>query len=343
MERSGVNQLTLYSATPFSRLQRRLNYYRRIFAAYLTPQTSQLTFWHEVPEINPHFRPGELGEYYMLFAAKADYAGQYDSNGVPLLNYHGRVGLQHNPIAVAQYGLGNYNLFCRTGASDRRRNFLVGADWLVANLEQNRAGLWVWNHHFDWEYRTPLRAPWYSGLAQGQGISLLVRAHKETQDVRYLAAARRAFESFQKSADEGGVIFKDEAGRIWIEEYIVSPPTHILNGFIWASWGIYDYFLVTGEESARRLFCEAIRTLSATLHQYDAGFWSLYEQSGTWLKMLASPFYHRLHIVQLEILYRLTGKKVFGQYARQWDRYRRSYFKRTAALLYKGVFKLCYY
>jgi heparosan-N-sulfate-glucuronate 5-epimerase len=321
----------------------RLNYYRRIFPAYLTPQKSQLTFWHEVPEVNENFQPGELGEYYMPFIAKADYPGEFDSAGIPLLNYHGKLGLQYNPIAIAQYGLGNYNLFTRTGDPQRRTKFLTVADWLVTHLEKNGSGMWVWNHHFDWEYRTRLQAPWYSALAQGQGISVLVRAHRETGDTLYLDAAQRAFEPFLKAADEGGVAYRDDSGHIWLEEYIVSPPTHILNGFIWASWGVYDYFLAAGESVAQRLFDQAVETLAANLHCYEAGFWSLYEQSGTWLKMLASPFYHHLHIIQLEILYRLTGREIFRQYAMRWDGYRKSRLKRAAALLYKVIFKLCYY
>ena len=67
----------------------RLDYYQRIFSAYLTPKKSHLTFRHEEPEVNERFRPGELGEYYMPFDAKADYSGQYDRAGIPLLNYHG--------------------------------------------------------------------------------------------------------------------------------------------------------------------------------------------------------------------------------------------------------------
>jgi hypothetical protein len=324
-------------------LRQRLNYYRRIFPAYLSSGKSQLTFWHDTPEVNERCRWTELGEYYMPFTAKADYAGAYDAAGIPLLDYHGKLGLQYNPIAIAQYGLGNYNLFVRTGDPERRRKYLAVADWLVANLQQNPAGLWVWNHHFDWEYRTRLKAPWYSALAQGQGISLLVRAHRETSEVRYLHAAERAFGPFFKNIDEGGVVYKDEDGQTWFEEYIVSPPTHILNGFIWASWGVYDYFLATGDKRAQELFEQAVQTLARNLDQYDAGFWSLYEQSGTRLKMMASPFYHDLHIVQLEILYRLTGEMLFKRYAARWVGYRQSRPKRTAALGYKVVFKLCYY
>jgi len=171
----------------------------------------------------------------------------------------------------------------------------------------------------------------------------LLRAHRETSDDRYRVAAYRAFQTFHRSTEEGGVIFTDGLGDIWIEEYVVHPPTHILNGFIWASWGIYDYLLATGDEAARRLFEKFVETLAKNIDRYDIGFWSLYEQSGTRLKMVASPFYHRLHIVQLQIMHQLTGNQVFQRYADRWQAYSESRVKRTAALCYKGVFKLCYY
>jgi hypothetical protein len=201
----------------------------------------------------------------------------------------------------------------------------------------------VWNHHFNWEYRDTLKAPWYSALAQGQGISLLVRAHKESGDARYLDAARQAFASFQQPIDKGGVAFTDESGDLWFEEYIVSPPTHILNGFIWALWGVYDYFLATRDSSAQELFSRGVRTLLHNLDRYDLGFWSLYEQSGTRLPMVASRFYHQLHIVQLRVMHRLTGEEAFARVADRWENYARSRTKRTRALCYKSAFKLCYY
>jgi len=324
-------------------LANRLQYYRRIARAYLLPGQSQLTFWHETPELNPHLRTDRLGEYYMLFAAKADYSGRHDVNGIPMLDYHGKIGQQYNPIAVAQWGLGNYNLLRQTGHPTRRDKVVRCADWLLTALDQNSSGVWVWSHHFDWEYRDTLRAPWYSGLAQGQAISLLLRAHLETGNANYLGAARDAFKAFERAVDDGGVAFTDVRGDWWIEEYIVRPPTHILNGFIWALWGVYDMFLVTGENAHRVLYERGVKTLERNLQAYDTGFWSRYEQSGTRLKMLASPFYHRLHIVQLRVMHRLTGLEVFGKLADRWERYRASRLNRTRAILYKGAFKLLYY
>jgi heparosan-N-sulfate-glucuronate 5-epimerase len=325
-----------------------LSYYRRIVSAYLIGGQSHLTFWHETPEENLNANVSELGEYYMLFAEKADYQGAYDSNGIPQLDYRGKIGRQYNPIAIAQYGLGNYNLLRRTGSAARRDNFLRVANWLVLHLEQNPQGLAVWNHNFDWEYRDTLRAPWYSALAQGQGISVLVRAYllgnkKDAGNSRYLAAAQRALASFFKPVTEGGVTFTDEQGDVWFEEYLVSPPTHILNGFIWAAWGVYDYFLATRDSSAQELFARAVRTLAHNLDRYDLGFWSLYEQSGTRLPMVASPFYHQLHIVQLRVMHRLTCEDKFMRVAERWESYGRSRSKRTRALCYKSAFKLCYY
>jgi len=321
----------------------KVNYYRRIFRAYLRPGQSHLNFWHDTAELNPHAPVNSLGEYYMTFARKAEFNGHYDAGGVPMLNYHGSIGSQYNPIAIAQWGLGNFNLFRRTGSSRSGRKFLLASDWLCNNLEPNSHRVPVWNHNFDWDYRQTLKAPWYSGLAQGQGISLLVRAHHETGDSRYMEAATLAFRSFLSSTDDGGVTFTDHHGNLWFEEYLVSPPTHILNGFMWAAWGVYDYFLATGSTEAIRLFANAVQTLRANLHRYDLGFWSLYEQSGMRLPMIASPFYHKLHITQLRVMHKITQEQVFMEYADRWESHSRSRSKRTRALCYKGAFKLCYY
>jgi len=333
----------------------RWHYYRRIFSAYLGSGRSQLTFWHETPAINPRAfqqqngatgapaRPDGLGAYYMLFREKADYAGHHDSDGIPMLDYRGAIGLQYNPIAIAQWGLSNYNQFCATGDEIRSFKTLKAADWLCDHLEKNPHGLWVWNHHFNWDYRDTLKAPWYSGLAQGHGVSLLLRAHAHSGDNRYLHAANQAFVALTRPIAEGGVLFEDEDKNLWIEEYLVSPPTHILNGFMWALWGVFDFWRARADSSAKEIFDRGVDTLVRNLARFDTGYWSLYEQSGTRLQMLASPFYHRLHIVQLQIMAKLTGEAEFARGAERWDNYAKHRTNRTRALIEKSAFKLLYY
>ena len=329
-------------------LSTRWHYYRRVFRAYLGSGRSHLTFWHEVPEINPRAAASPLGEYYMLFREKADYAGHYDAAGIPMLDYRGVIGLQYNPIAIAQWGLANYNRFCETGDNARWQKTLKAADWLTANLEQNAYGFWVWNHHFDWDYRDKLKAPWYSGLAQGQGVSLLLRTHARSGEERYQLATEKAFVALTHPIAEGGVLFEDEDKNLWIEEYLVDPPTHILNGFMWALWGVFDYWLARADASAKNTFDRGVETLIHNLARFDTGYWSLYEQSGhdhpgTRLKMLASPFYHQLHIVQLRVMFGLTGDARFAAVAERWEGYTQRRSNRTRALVEKSVFKLLHY
>ena len=250
---------------------------------------------------------------------------------------------QYNPIAIAQWGLANFNRYVSIRDANAEKKFLSASDWLRDNLERNSANIPVWQHHFDWDYRDTLRAPWYSGLAQGQGISLLLRAAAASGKNDYLDAAQAAFESLSRTTAEGGVLFVDEFQDVWIEEYIVTPPTHILNGFIWALWGVYDYSLTFPTSQARSLFSRCVETLTKNIARYDNGFWSLYEQSGTRLPMVASRFYHQLHIVQLRVMHQLTNLAVFAQTADRWEEYSRNRLNRARALAHKSIFKLCYY
>jgi hypothetical protein len=321
----------------------RLAYLGRIFAVYLFPRRGPLTFWYETPEINEAAWGPGLGEYYMLFRGKADYSGPFDEVGVPQLDYRGDIGRQYNPIAIAQYGLANFNKHARTGESARRAKCLCAGNWLVQRLETNSAGLRVWNHHFDWAYRERLIAPWYSGLAQGQGLSLLVRLAVMTGEEAYAEAAVAAFQPFTRNIGCGGVVFRENSGLPWIEEYLVDPPSHILNGFIWGLWGVYDFAQWSGDGGALDLWRECVDTLARNLPQYDTGQWSLYELPVGGPPMLASPYYHRLHIVQLRVMFRLTGNEVFHEYAQRWAGFMRNPILRGQALLRKIWFKLRYY
>jgi hypothetical protein len=220
---------------------------------------------------------------------------------------------------------------------------VTNAQWLLDNLKPTGYGTYLWSHLFDFEYFRTLKTPWHSGLAQGQGLSVLVRAYAETGESRLGRAADQVYETLKLPIAEGGVIYRDDEGHEWIEEYLVDPPTHILNGFIWALWGIYDYYLLTKKEEAFKLFDSYVATIVKNLPHYDSGFWSYYELTPQRIKSIASNFYHRLHIVQLRIMHQMTGHPDFLMYADKWSRYLDNPVYRNLALAYKVGFKLAYY
>ena len=323
---------------------RRWYYYKRLFQTYIFKKGSNLSFWHETPILNENASIDHLGQYYMVFDDKANYDGPFDSKGIPLLDYQSNIMLQYNPVAISQYGLAHYNRYKEQSNYKSKTIFLNQALWLTENLERNASGVHVWNHWFNWEYKEVLKAPWYSALSQGQGISLLLRAWIETGSHIFKESADKAFESFLVPISKGGVTYHCNDDELWFEEYIIDSPTHILNGFIWALWGIYDYKLITEDSNANLLLYKALATLKNYLKYYDTGYWSLYDFSKTsGLKMLSSPFYHKLHIVQLRVIERLTNEAIFGEYASKWDEYSKNPLKKFRALILKILFKTFYY
>tara|TARA_S200000501_G_C20866168_1_gene762005 strand:- start:2892 stop:3863 length:972 start_codon:yes stop_codon:yes gene_type:complete len=321
----------------------KIHYWHRIFQAYILGKRSHLSFWHGDPQINSLANITSQGPYYMSFKNKANYIGDKDLNGIPMLNYHGKIGLQYNPIAIAQWGLGNYNIWVEKKSISHFKKFISCADWLVNNLKKNDYGVNVWMHHFNFEYKKKLLSPWYSGLAQGLGLSVLVRAYNELDEDKYLVAHQKAWISMLKKIEEGGVIFIDGKRNYWIEEYILNPPTHIVNGFIWALWGVYDTWLHFKTDDSRELFEKCVRTLEANIERYDNGYWSLYDLSNLSMQNVASPFYHKLHIVQLKILSKISGNIIFEKYAEHWENYQSSKLNRSRALLSKSIFKISYF
>ena len=322
----------------------RFIYWKRIFSTYILRGKNNLSFWHGEPEINDLANYNELDQYYMSFHYKAAYKGDYDEKGIPQLNYEGDIGIQYNPIAIAQWALGNYNLWKKNNSEDNYRKFIKGADWLNDNLKLNNHNVHVWQHHFDWVYKENLIEPWHSGLAQGQGLSVLCRAYKITADNKYLNSIEKVYQSFLIDVKKGGVTFTDKDGSIWIEEYIMdNKPTHILNGFIWALWGIYDYWLLSKNEDVKILFNNYVNTISGNINRYDIGYWSLYELSQLNISMRASTFYHKLHIVQLKILSKMTNTDRFINFSINWSKYLNKKTNILRATFMKIVFKIFYY
>ena len=320
----------------------RAAYLARVLRVYAHRSSGPLSFWYEQPELNDRAFPTGVG-YFMRFAGKARYKGPFDAAGVPLLDYQGDIGRQHNPIAIAQYGLARFNEWCVTRADADRDAWIAVADWLAREMRPNALGVRVWMHDFNWPYRELLRAPWYSGLAQGNGLSMLVRAARETGSAAYADAAHLAFEPMTRDVGDGGVLVTDDEGDLWIEEYLVSRPSHILNGFMWALWGVHDYAAWSGRADATALWNRCVVTLERRLGEFDTGWWSLYEARDAGREMLASRYYHTLHITQLQVMYRLTKRKVFAAAADRFQRYLDRPSNRVHAFARKAIFKLRHY
>jgi hypothetical protein len=255
---------------------------------------------------------------------------EVDENGIPVSDYthklliRGVTGRHYNPLTVAHWVLGAFDDYLDTGDKRHRDLFLKRADWLVENQHIAEDGNALWYHTAGWGES---QRPWASGMSQGFALSGLCRAYQETGDEKYLETARRAVLSLGIPISEGGLAATDEWGNLFFEEWALIPPIHILNGHIFALFGLHDFYRATGDDYAYDLFEAGVAAVRNRLPDYDVGFWSRYSLATPLLYnhwTIAAPIYQQVHIDLLRFLYKITRDQTFAHYANRWERQQRT-------------------
>jgi heparosan-N-sulfate-glucuronate 5-epimerase len=200
-----------------------------------------------------------------------------------------------------------------------------------------RDGLWLNRQPYTKKFQQP--AGWPSAMAQGEGASLLSRLYIATGEERWADAARRAVAAMRLPSSAGGVQARlgDEA---WPEEYPTSPPSFVLNGGIFALWGLYDVGVALGDEEAAREFEQGADTLAANLYRWDTGYWSRYDLFPHPVMNVASSFYHALHISQLEAMQVIAPRPEFGATAARFAGYAGRRLSRARGFARNVLFRL---
>ncbi len=245
--------------------------------------------------------------------------GTLDEAGVPSYDVQGYPA-KHHPTVIAQYALAHWNAYIATEDQKHREAFMIQANWLVAHearLSNDRGG---WPLPFPLHRYSALN-PWLSALTQGNCISVLVRAYRLTGEDVFLRVARRAIRTFELDINEGGVSTSIGEKGIFFEEVATNPPAHILNGYILALFGLYDYVSLTDDPSIAALIQRSLVTIRMLIEEYDAGYWSYYDLR---FKSLAPRFYHALHITLLQALAIYSGCEHYATVAERWVRYQKS-------------------
>ncbi|MDG1330756.1 MAG: D-glucuronyl C5-epimerase family protein [Crocinitomicaceae bacterium] len=263
----------------------------------------------------------ELGGYYIdMRPAIVNYTGNiyngtFDDNGVPMVQTPDG-NLAYFPVNIAQYGFIQHTEYLSL-KKDESLATLRACIEKLDELKTEYKDSFVWFHHSKNEsYK--LEAPWASAMAQGEIMSLFLRFYQISNDPKHLEVAQKAYKFLQVEDDPHSLRRTDENGYLWFEEYPSSPPSYVLNGFIYTIFGLYDLYRVTGDKVVKADIFACIETLKANLHRYDAGYWSYYD---LYKKELVRYYYQKnVHVLQLEALFQLTKEPIFGQYAKKWKK-----------------------
>ncbi|XP_039258995.2 D-glucuronyl C5-epimerase-like [Styela clava] len=223
--------------------------------------------------------------------------------------------------------------------SDHMTHFLGASYWLLENQDHSSGG-WPIMVERKFDGFTDLPPGWHSAMAQGHGLSTMVRAFKYTRNSSFLSALRKALKPYTVLSAEGGVkaVFMNK--YVWYEEYPTTPGSFVLNGFIYSLLGLYDYKMLLFKEKSRgsalnkedeisfelvtKLYNEGMTSLKNMLPLYDGGSRTFYDLRHFQLKSqpnIARWDYHTTHMSQLALLSTIDDDPIFKRFYEYWHNY----------------------
>lgn len=237
----------------------------------------------------------------------------YDDNSIPLHIYHGK--MNYHPCLLVQTGLHLLDVYVTSKDKKYLEKAKKISDKLIGiSLYINSSIFFPYTFDFPLHgYKEDtMYSPWYSGMAQGQTLSFFIRLYEMTKEKYYLQVSKKIFNSFKMSKLGNGtpwITCVDQNAFLWIEEYPDDPPAHTLNGMIFAIYGLYDFFRITNDSDSEKLLRGAIKTVKFNINKFRT-------PNGVSHYCLKHPKirsirYHKVHIKQLKMLYKITGDRLF--------------------------------
>ena len=285
----------------------------------ITGDDHRLKFNSMKIELNPDFSdPYATNPVYVAQVLAAPPL----SNGTAIV----RKKAVFQPVTFARRGIDFLEIY----QSQHDPRFLSDSKSLMNQIVKNSTldahnARWL-SYQFDFalhsDQANTIHAPWYSAMAEGLALSLSSRLYSITGNDLYLKEADSFFNALAnikpiKAAGSVGVSFVDENSYLWLEEYSGDvAPMRVINGHIFAIFGLADYWKVTRSSKCEQIIKGASSTV---LHYFDG-----YRNPGTisWYGMRVqdnphamSAKYHKIVTGQFRSLASITGDATFSKKA----------------------------
>lgn len=210
---------------------------------------------------------------------------------------------EYHPLTIAFYGIMAYEEFKKKKDSTNYQRMINQYKYF-----QNPSMIHIMNNGkemglpYNFNFHD-LKAPWYSGMTQGAGISFVLRYYDATKDTTALTIAKQLASFLMKDIAKGGTIGKTPEGFMTIEEYPNSKTSpQVLNGFIIGLIGLYEYLqFFPNDTLARKIHDNSYEGMFAALEHYDTPTWTTYHRRNRSI----SNMYIRFQISELEHLYEI--------------------------------------
>lgn len=279
---------------------------------------------HVKQDLGKEFQPGIIRGYFNNMTEKVTKEPEllYSKELPLIIEEKGRK--VEFPVAIFQYGLGAYDLYLSTNEDIYYQKFIQCVEWAMQHQEDSGA----WNNFSFYYPDHP-----YGAMCQGEGASLLIRAYTSTKSNQYLVAAKAAIDYMLLPVETGGTTSYSQNEMCFLE-YTHRPA--VLNGWVFALFGLYDLSIACDEPFYRHAYERAVTGLQKQLNKFTGTLWSRYDLDGR----IASPFYHKLHIAQMQALYMITQEEQFLMVCNHWKAQQANLICKISAFMIKVYQKI---
>lgn len=264
-------------------------------------------YFHRLQMLGLHWK--ETRCYYNDLRHKADWTGK-SIDGVPAVfipawNKHVQM-----PVTVLQYGLGSMDRYF-TGAGEAcLANVRAVATWI--HRQSSPEGFFdIPLSQLDPQHRYHSNN---CAMALGEALSFCARAiqyrlvDEQTAEQLESAAQRILTNMLTPVEERGTALYRGD--DVYLCEFCRTDDYVVLNGWIFAVFGLIDWLRFRPDEHAQTRLDATIATMRRSVTDFILpNGWSYYDNKG----LICSPFYHHLHISLLDAMFRLTRHTEFGQ------------------------------
>lgn len=261
-------------------------------------------YFHQAEQLGDYFKNGR--SYYIDFKGKVGWNGKLVDD-VPVL-YLPSLGKDiFFPSMILQYGIGSIDMYFSTNDSSYLKKVGHVYKWLMNNFEVD----YSYNNAFQELDPTVQYHSNNSAMTQAEALSFFARILRH----RLLEIDKDKCEDIMKNILENIILPLEKGGGsmyqgddLFLCEYCRKDGYVVLNGWVFAIYGVLDYHDLFKDHASFRLFWSSIDTLERHIHSYlKNDGWSYYDNR----KRLCSPIYQELHIHQVNSLYLLTKRSSF--------------------------------
>lgn len=223
----------------------------------------------------------------------------------------------YNMEKITKYGLVMYSAYIDYNDEKKYEIAKMQADYLI-DFQDKETGMFYNEYSVGLSYiNKDIKSKWGTSAIQGEALSLISRIYTITKEEKYKNSCELALKAFEKETYNGGVISYLD-GNVFYDGYNLKEGIYNFSDFMKALIGLNDCYNNLGNEHAKELYNQGVKTLKSCIKYYDKDEYTLIDLTNCDKERRANKVENINHILLLQTINQIEKNEVFGEIIEKW-------------------------